>query len=488
MFTSIPCRCLLFRTISSSRCGFLCQRLSLVTFNGKDITMSNEQQKHFKRYSSVRYFHHSSSNQAIRKAGMGTSGSQAPTQNRTQVSGNQQRRQAYAYGCANLLYEESEIDPIKLKEKKLRYRLSSLRKWEYTKFGRELQQRKIRPPAQSLKFTVLSYNVLAQHLLEEHTYLYRKADPEALDWNSRAERILREVRDNQADVLCLQEVQSDHYETFYVPKLTAMGFTGVFKKRTGDKPDGCAIFFRDSKFELKNSISVEYCKPDVELLDRDNIGLIALLTPRILHSRNSADEDLPFIVVATTHLLYNPRRHDIKLAQLQLLFAELDLIAFNSSKATSKNNNGISYHPTILTGDFNLTPNTSIYDFITRGSLQFKGLSRRQLTPEDRGHVLDKELIPPHLNVTDQCQHLHATERRIPLVGHSSSQLSNGESSVERFSTGQLSHQLQLQSVYPHRLNRLNGANEATTFQNEWVTVDYIFHKYSYHISSYFYN
>jgi hypothetical protein len=45
-----------------------------------------------------------------------------------------------------------------------------------------------------------------------------------------------------------------------------------------------------------------------------------------------------------------------------------------------------------------------------------------------------------------------------------------------------------LQSVYPHRLNRLNGANEATTFQNEWVTVDYIFHKYSYHISSYFYN
>lgn len=488
MFTSIPCRCLLFRTISSSRCGFLCQRLSLVTFNGKDITMSNEQQKHFKRYSSVRYFHHSSSNQAIRKAGMGTSGSQAPTQNRTQVSGNQQRRQAYAYGCANLLFEESEIDPIKLKEKKLRYRLSSLRKWEYTKFGRELQQRQIRPPAHSLKFTVLSYNVLAQHLLEEHTYLYRKADPEALDWNSRAERILREVRDNQADVLCLQEVQSDHYDTFYVPKLTAMGFTGVFKKRTGDKPDGCAIFFRDSKFELKNSISVEYCKPDVELLDRDNIGLIALLTPRILHSRNSAYEDLPFIVVATTHLLYNPRRHDIKLAQLQLLFAELDLIAFNSSKATSKNNNGISYHPTILTGDFNLTPNTSIYDFITRGSLQFKGLSRRQLTPEDRGHVLDKELIPPHLNVTDQCQHLHATERRIPLVGHSSSQLSNGESSVERFSTGQLSHQLQLQSVYPHRLNRLNGANEATTFQNEWVTVDYIFHKYSYHISSYFHN
>lgn len=441
--------------------------------------MSNEQQKHFQRYSSVRYFHLSPNNQSNRRTGMGTSRSQSLVQNSSQTIRSQQGRQVYAYGCANMLYEESDMDPIKLKEKKLRFWLSSLRKWEYTKLGKELQQRQIKFPSHSLKFTVLSYNVLAQNLLEEHTYLYRKADPEALDWDSRSERILREVRDHQADILCLQEIQSNHYDSFYVPKLTLMGFKGVFKKRTGDKPDGCAIFFRDSKFELKESISVEYCKPNVELLDRDNIGLVALLTPRILHSKNSVNEDLPFIVIATTHLLYNPRRHDIKLAQLQLLFAELDLIAFNSSKATSKNNNGLSYHPTILTGDFNLTPNTSIYEFITRGSLQYKGLSRRQLTPEDRGHVLDNELIPPHLNVTDQCQHLHATEKRIPLVGFSSSRLSNGESSVERFSTGQLSHLLQFQSVYPHRLDRLNGANEATTFQNEWVTVDYIFHKYS---------
>jgi protein angel len=33
-------------------------------------------------------------------------------------------------------------------------------------------------------------------------------------------------------------------------------------------------------------------------------------------------------VVATTHLLYNPKRHDVKLAQMQILLAEVERIAF----------------------------------------------------------------------------------------------------------------------------------------------------------------
>ena len=238
-----------------------------------------------------------------------------------------------------------------------------MRHQEYTSLGKQLKDKLIAFPPNSLKFTVLSYNVLAQQLLEEHTYLYKHVDPDSLDWERRSHRILREVKDAKADVLCLQEVQSDHFNSFFVPRLKHLGFTGIYKKRTGNKPDGCAIFYRTSKFNLIDTISVEYCKPDVKLLDRDNIGLVALLTPKVKSSG-----DVPFLCVATTHLLYNPGRHDIKLAQLQLLFAELDHIAFKSSNGLSHN-----YHPVILTGDFNLTPDTSIYQFITGGSLQYKG-------------------------------------------------------------------------------------------------------------------
>ncbi|KAI9550997.1 hypothetical protein GHT06_000238 [Daphnia sinensis] len=471
MFTSKICRCTL-RPILSIRCGFLCQPFYLVT---ADLKMSSEQKRYVRRPAGVKH-HYTSSSQPITKTGMIISGLQ--TLNNSNACGSQHRRQVHAYGCVNVLMEDSEANRIKRNETRIRHRLSSLRKWEYTQLGKELQEQKIKQPPHSLKFTVLSYNVLAQHLLEDHIYLYRNVETEALNWDKRAERILREVTNTYADILCLQEVQADHYDTFYVPRLTAMGFKGVYKKRTGNKRDGCAIFFRHSKFELKKSIPVEYCKPNVELLDRDNIGLIALLTPRVVQPKHVFGEDLPFIVVATTHLLYNPRRHDIKLAQLQLLFAELDRIAFDSRKANSDKTDRVSYHPTILTGDFNLTPDTSIYQFITQGSLLYKGLSRRQLTLEARGHTLENELIPPHLNITDQCQHLDSTGERTPRENLTSvkSEQSKAECSVLSFASGQLSHQLQLQSAYPHRTNRFNGAKEATTYQNDWVTVDYIFH------------
>lgn len=441
--------------------------------------MASDQQKYLRRYSSNRQLHYTSSSQPLRKGGMIVSGSQTFQNRPPYTCGIQQRRQFHANGCVNLLREESEVHSIKFDEKKMRHRLSSLRRWEYTKLGKELQGQKIKQPSHSLPFTVLSYNVLAQQLLEEHIYLYSNIETGALNWNRRAERILREIRDTKGDIICLQEVQTDHYNTFYVPKLAAMGFKGVYKKRTGNKCDGCAIFFRHSKFDLKESIAVEYSKPNVELLDRDNIGLIVLLTPRVLQPKQFFNENLPFIVVATTHLLYNPRRHDIKLAQLQLLFAELDRIAFDSRKANYKSSDRISYHPTILTGDFNLTPDTSIYQFIIRGTLQYKGLSRRQLTPDTRGHMLDNELLPPHLNVTDQCQHLDSTGERPPHDDLSSeeSEACNTESSGLTFASGQLSHKLGLQSVYLHRTNRRSGAKDATTYQNDWVTVDYIFHK-----------
>lgn len=100
--------------------------------------------------------------------------------------------------------------------------------------------------------------------------------------------------------------------------------------------------------------------------------------------------------------------------------------------------------------------------------------------------MLTGELIPQHLKVTDGCQHLHAAEKRLQLCGsgnqraESSNESTEGEieSPTSRFSSGKLSHQLKLRSVYPHVLSRLKGAKEVTTLQDNWVTVDYIFYKY----------
>lgn len=59
------------------------------------------------------------------------------------------------------------------------------------------------------------------------------------------------------------------------------------------------------------------------------------------------------VIVATTHLLYNPNRSDIKLVQTQLMLAEIDRMAY---KGFNELSNQPEYLPIILAGDMNYPP------------------------------------------------------------------------------------------------------------------------------------
>ena len=62
---------------------------------------------------------------------------------------------------------------------------------------------------------------------------------------------------------------------------------------------------------------MDFYNRDVMCLDRDNIGLLAKLSAK---TRDANANNVEF-VVATTHLLYNPKREDVRLAQLVVLLA-----------------------------------------------------------------------------------------------------------------------------------------------------------------------
>lgn len=135
--------------------------------------------------------------------------------------------------------------------------------------------------------------------------------------------------------------------------MKTLNYDVLYKKRTGDKPDGAAIFFKRSLFHLKETHNIEFEQPNVDLLDRENVAIIAKFS--LIN-----DPSVEF-VVATTHLLYNPKRQDIRLAQVQILLAELDRIA--------KIEGDQNHLPIILTGDFNLQPYTAPYNLIVTGNL-----------------------------------------------------------------------------------------------------------------------
>jgi protein angel len=51
-----------------------------------------------------------------------------------------------------------------------------------------------------VKFSVMSYNVLAQELLENHPYLYRYHDPRSLHWPRRFSGLIEEISYLRPDV------------------------------------------------------------------------------------------------------------------------------------------------------------------------------------------------------------------------------------------------------------------------------------------------
>jgi RNA exonuclease NGL2 len=96
---------------------------------------------------------------------------------------------------------------------------------------------------------VLSYNILAQSLLESNRNLYR-CPREATAWPWRCQNLLAEILHYSPSVACLQEVEEAHLPDLLGP-LRAAGYEHRFKRRVGDgQTDGCATFWRTREWDL----------------------------------------------------------------------------------------------------------------------------------------------------------------------------------------------------------------------------------------------
>lgn len=118
-----------------------------------------------------------------------------------------------------------------------------------------------------MECTVMSYNVLAQDLIEKHPYLYKKHEENSLRWELRFQRLMKNISDVHPTILCLQEVQKSHIPQ-YVNGLRKLNLTDhIYKKRTsGECTDGCAIFFNKNVLELIDAHPIEYFRPDVQVI------------------------------------------------------------------------------------------------------------------------------------------------------------------------------------------------------------------------------
>ncbi|XP_030747310.1 protein angel homolog 2 [Sitophilus oryzae] len=324
------------------------------------------------------------------------------------------------------------------------------------------------------QFKLMSYNVLAQDLIEQHLYLYKYHNQKTLEWKIRWRNLYEEISKILPDIMCLQEVQESHLTDYY-NKFEFLGYKGLYKKRTGMTTDGCAIFYQADKVNLVEYETVEFFQPYVGVLNRDNVAIIAKFSPK-----NQPENEF---IVATTHLLYNPKRTDVRLAQTQLLVAEIERLSFSRSQKSDQ------YLPIIITGDFNTKPDSAVYEYITRGVLTYKHLGERCLDHSNTTRH-GKVLVPKELEITDNSQHAILVKKRDDKETISRTEesalikLHNSEKTVQKtteevvknselFCSGTISHLFALRSVYDHGHHE---NSEGSTYHDEWISVDYIFY------------
>ena len=229
------------------------------------------------------------------------------------------------------------------------------------------------------RFRIVTYNVLAEIYATQQQYPY--CDFWALSWEYRFHNILRELMDCGGDVICLQEVQADHYDNYIYLALNDLGYEGVYKSKTrqamgmAGKVDGCAIFWKRSKFHLIESYSIEFnelaqrqCQvlgmnPNskegstyLNRLMRDNIAQLVVLELIQQVPSRSRTESHKQLCVANTHLYSHKDFPDVKLWQVWQLLQELE--SFVMSRGSNV--------PLILCGDLNSTPDTAAYDLLSR--------------------------------------------------------------------------------------------------------------------------
>jgi len=274
-----------------------------------------------------------------------------------------------------------------------------------------------------------------------------------------------------ADLFCLQEVQHDHFEQDYMPFLWKLGYDGAFKKKLGDKSDGCATFWRRDKFRPKLIYPVEYAFPAPHQ-HSDSVALITVLEPTRESESGAGSGPL---VVANTHLIYQPACGATKLCQAALLLAHLQKV---TQQYGPEMDSAPGAAPLILCGDFNSTPYSPLYSLLVEGRLRYEGLNgwaiSGQQQQQQNQHPASIRSIRSGLNsIGDQVLGSSLLPDGSPCS--KSCLLLDDEGSNAELDDGQISHGLNLRSVYDHATRQ--GEREVTTFlRDQPVAVDYIFY------------
>jgi len=248
-------------------------------------------------------------------------------------------------------------------------------------------------------FRVTSYNVLADSLTESR--LFPWTTKTTRDWKRRRWRVMDCVWRLGGSLVCLQEVQKNHKE-FFLKQFRNLGFNCVYlpkmyppwqqqKMKQHLTRIGNFIAWEAKRWEFVDDAEIPLRELD-RLFDNDKdkkkfaLAQVGLLVT--LRRKNSNK----LLNICTTHLSANWKNHDIQLLQAYYVLRRIsELVGSNE--------------PLIFCGDFNTTPDSATYEFLSKGRL---------ITPEFR----EKYNNRPNFPVKEFSHNLGLVSAHSEMFGH----------------------------------------------------------------------
>lgn len=185
------------------------------------------------------------------------------------------------------------------------------------------------------QFKLLTFNCLAQDFTRDKKY--PNSDPAHLNWEFRFAQFKSILADNNADVVCLQEIDETLFASHWQPYLNSQGYQAHYQK----KPRwGNVTAFKATRFSL-------------EWIDHRSRALLCLF--RCLDNAHP-------VYVANVHLSAQGDKVEEKTNQVKSLFKQIE----NHMKGL---NLTLSNSSIVVCGDFNSGPTQGVYKLFTEGKL-----------------------------------------------------------------------------------------------------------------------
>ena len=238
----------------------------------------------------------------------------------------------------------------------------------------------------------MSYNILSDGLAETEFSkdgLFPYCPDEFVSWNHRSHLLLDEIIGYNADIVCLQELDSKMFRGEFYKTLETEGFEGVFSNKSASPEGTCALWrkksfekVRFSEYPINGALLdkdeklfddlrgvVMKCKPVKKAPDgkesekekgNQKSGQLILQLPdvfQVLTLKNKATGKT--LLLCNTHLFWHPRGSNTRALQAmvisRLIKREQELLEKETGEPV----------PVVFCGDFNSVPERTAVRYLT---------------------------------------------------------------------------------------------------------------------------